>query len=157
MGAESRRTLAPSGPSRGHWHKDRAGPRSEVGELSTGKPSLSVLKRLTNEQIIWLATTRPDGRPHMTPVWYVWRRGGFYACIESRSVKARNIQLEPRVSLALEDGSSPVICEGEARFVRPPWPPEVKRAFKGKYDWDIGPKDRYDQLVRVKPTRWLAW
>jgi hypothetical protein len=33
----------------------------------------------------------------------------------------------------------------------------VIRAFKRKYDWGIDPKDQYDQLIRVKPTRWIGW
>jgi len=114
------------------------------------------MKRLTAEPNIWLATTRPDGRPHLVPVWFVWRRGHFYACIESRSVKARNIHLKNQVSLALGDGSRPVICEGDVSLVPPPWPAEVTRGFLKKYDWSIDPKSQYDQLIRVKPTKWLG-
>jgi hypothetical protein len=77
--------------------------------------------------------------------------------VESRSVKARNIRVEPRVSLALQDGSKPAICEGLARVLTEPWPPEVTQAFLKKYDWGIDPKDEYDQLIEVKPTRWLGW
>jgi hypothetical protein len=124
---------------------------------SVGKPPSAALKRLGSEPNIWLATTRPGGRPHLVPVWFVWKRRRFYLCIESGSVKGRNLLDQPRVSLALEDGSRPVICEGEAARVPYPWPTEVVRAFKEKYDWSIDPKDRYDQLIRVKPIRWLDW
>jgi len=125
--------------------------------VPVAKPSASALKRLHEEPNIWLATTRPDGRPHLIPLWFVWRRGRLYLCVESRSIKARNIGVEPRVSLALQDGSKPVICEGLARALTEPWPPEVTRAFHKKYDWGIDPKDEYDQLIEVKPTRWLGW
>ena len=27
-------------------------------------------QRLATEPILWLATTRPDGRPHLVPVWF---------------------------------------------------------------------------------------
>jgi hypothetical protein len=104
-----------------------------------------------------MATTRSDGRPHLVPVWFVWNRGSFYLCVESASVKARNIQSQPRVSLALEDGSRPVICEGAAAAVPVPWPTEIVHAFKKKYDWDISPEDQYGRLIRVRPTRWLGW
>lgn len=125
--------------------------------MSALKPPSAALKRLQTESNIWLATTRPGGRPHLVPVWFVWRRRRFYLCIESSSVKARNLLDQPRVSLALEDGSRPVICEGEATSVPVPWPVEVVRAFAKKYDWSIGPEDQYDELIRVRPIRWLGW
>ena len=31
------------------------------------------LQRLETEAIIWLATVRSDGRPHLTPIWFVWQ------------------------------------------------------------------------------------
>jgi PPOX class probable F420-dependent enzyme len=118
---------------------------------------MAARKRLEEERNIWLATTRSDGRPHLVPVWFVWKRGHFYLCIEGGSVKARNIRSQNRVSLSLEDGSVPVICEGEATPVPEPWPAEVTRAFTKKYDWAISPRDQYDLLIRVRPMRWLGW
>src|SRR5256885_2571611 len=29
--------------------------------------------RLRHEPIIWLSSVRPDGRPHLVPVWFLWR------------------------------------------------------------------------------------
>jgi hypothetical protein len=116
-----------------------------------------VRRRLDREPNIWLATTRADGRPHLVPIWFVWRRGRFYLCIEEGSVKARNMRSQSHVSLSLEDGSKPVICEGEAASVPVPWPDEVIRAFRKKYDWEISPRDQYNLLVRVTPKKWLEW
>jgi len=28
--------------------------------------------RLAQEFVVWLSTTRPDGRPHIVPVWFSW-------------------------------------------------------------------------------------
>ena len=28
--------------------------------------------RLHNDEVIWLHTTRPDGRPHAVVVWFLW-------------------------------------------------------------------------------------
>jgi hypothetical protein len=140
------------------WTKPGLSHEWRYGEIVPEvKPPSGALKSLKEASNIWMATTRPDGRPHLVPVWFIWNRRRFYMCIESGSVKGRNIQTENRVALALEDGSNPVICEGEATRVPPPWPAEVIRAFKKKYDWSIDPKDQYDQLIRVKPTRWLGW
>ena len=61
-------------------------------------------QRLQSEGNIWVTTVRPDGRPHLTPVWFVWHAGKAYICISPDSVKARNLSRNPRVALALENG-----------------------------------------------------
>ena len=119
--------------------------------------SSEVLQRLTAEANIWFATVRADGRPHLVPVWFAWHSERLYVCIEAGSVKARNLEQNSRVSLALENGSQPVICEGIAAVVSPPWPEPVVDIFKAKYDWDITTDGRYDTLVEVTPVKWLSW
>ena len=116
--------------------------------------------RLETEKNIWVASVRPDGRPHLAPVWFAWHAGKLYVCTEPGSVKARNISQNPRVALALEGGSHPVICEGIAA----PAPAvglaemaDVAAIFRIKYDWDIFSEERYTQLLKVTPTRWLTW
>jgi hypothetical protein len=93
------------------------------------------------------------------PVWFAWScgPGKIYACIEAASVKAGNIGQNPRVSLALENGSQPVIGEGVAALLSPPWPEAVAAIFKAKYDWDITADGQYDTLVEVTPAKWLSW
>lgn len=113
--------------------------------------------RLTIEANIWLTCVRPDGRPHMTPVWFAWHGDKLYACIQSRSIKAQNIRQNPHVSAALEDGSNVVICEGTAAFLPTPWPVDVADIFKAKYDWDITTDGDYDQLLEITPGKWLVW
>ena len=78
-------------------------------------------------------------------------------CISSRSVKAKNFQANRHVSLALENGSSPMICEGRAEIVAQPWSPEILAGFKEKYDWDIVADHEYDLVVAVAPEKWLRW
>ncbi|HEX5616142.1 MAG TPA: pyridoxamine 5'-phosphate oxidase family protein, partial [Acidimicrobiia bacterium] len=34
--------------------------------------------RLVASQQYWMATVRPDGRPHVVPRWGVWLDGGLY-------------------------------------------------------------------------------
>lgn len=113
--------------------------------------------RLEKEANIWVATVRPDGRPHLTPVWFAWHDSRLYICIQPDGVKARNLGQNPAISLALENGSSPIICEGRAAAVPPPYPPELVAAFKAKYDWDISTDSEYNYLVEITPLKWLAW
>lgn len=96
---------------------------------------------------VWVATVRPDGRPHLVPVWFVVADGKWYICTAPESVKARNLQKNPKIAVALEDGSDPHILEGEARAVKPR--AEVVRLFKEKYDWDIETDAFYTLTIEV--------
>ena len=98
----------------------------------------AVEDRLARERNVWLCTLRRDGSPHMTPVWFVYADGVWWIGCEGRSVKARNVAADPRVSLALEDGVHPVVAEGVARLHRAGFPPAIVAAFAEKYGgWDI--------------------
>ena len=116
--------------------------------------------KLETEKNIWVASVRPDGRPHLAPVWFAWHADKLYVCTEPGSVKARNISQNPRVALALEGGSHPVICEGIAAPAPAPGSAEMAKVaaiFRAKYDWDISSEERYTQLLEITPTRWLTW
>lgn len=72
-------------------------------------------ERLTHSHDYWLATVWPDGRPHVTPVWGVWRDDALWFSCSRRSRKARNLDVNPRVVATTDDPANPVIVEGEAQ------------------------------------------
>lgn len=117
----------------------------------------TVKQRLAKERNIWMATVRPDGRPHLVPVWFIQAEDRLYVCIEPESVKCRNLLSNKNVCLALEDAVHPVICEGQARLLEKPWPAEVISLFVEKYGWDISAERQYTQLVEITPRKWLHW
>ncbi|RPI23043.1 MAG: pyridoxamine 5'-phosphate oxidase [Acidobacteria bacterium] len=119
--------------------------------------SAQAVKRLQTEKIIWMATVRPGGRPHLVPVWFVLVEGRIYACIDPDSVKGRNLKENPNISVALEEGKHPLICEGQTGFPPKPWPAAVVGAFLSKYEWDISTDDRYSALIEVTPVKWMSW
>jgi nitroimidazol reductase NimA-like FMN-containing flavoprotein (pyridoxamine 5'-phosphate oxidase superfamily) len=125
--------------------------------VSSEKPERLDTARLRDEQNIWFATVRPDGRPHLTPIWFVYVDGRFYVCTSSKAVKARNVRANARASVALESGSQPVIVEGDARVLSRPYPATVAAEFERKFDWDLDSEPEYDALIEVIPTRWLRW
>ena len=49
-------------------------------------------ERLEESHNYWLATVRPDGRPHLMIVWGLWYGGVFYFSTGSDSRKARNLE-----------------------------------------------------------------
>jgi F420H(2)-dependent biliverdin reductase len=115
------------------------------------------LKKLEQQQIIWIASVRPDGRPHMSPVWFIYYEGKIYVSTDPKSVKVRNLLGNPHAVLALEDGLHPVICEATARRLPPPWDEEILKIFREIYDWDITTESQYNDLWEFTPVKWLTW
>ena len=106
---------------------------------------------------VWFATVRPDGRPHLVPIWFVVEGERWYVCTGAGSVKARNLKENPAVSLALEDGDHPFVVEGQARAIdtAESVAASVAAKFKAKYDWDITTDTQYTQLIEVTVSRRL--
>jgi|SRR5437016_6544294 len=74
-------------------------------------------ERLSREPIIWLGTTRPDGRPHRVPVWFLWHDPLVLVFSMPRTQKLRNITGTPWVTLTLDTadrGRDIVMAEGRA-------------------------------------------
>ncbi|MEH1055763.1 TIGR03618 family F420-dependent PPOX class oxidoreductase [Micromonospora sp. CPCC 206171] len=121
-------------------------------------PGADLLDRLDRERTVWLCTLRPDGSPHLTPVWFHYAEGRFWIGTAEWTVKARNVRADPRVTLALPDTDAPVVAEGVVTVVRPPFAPEVVAGLAERYHgWDIataGPDGQY-LLFRIDVTRWL--
>ena len=115
------------------------------------------IEKLEKQQTIWFGSVRSDGKPHLTPVWFVWHEGKLYISIDSNSVKSRNLKQNPWVVFALEDGSHPVICEGKAVFIMPPLKEALSAAFYSKYEWDLAKEAQYDQIVEITPIKWMTW
>ncbi len=114
-------------------------------------------QKLELNKNIWVATVRSDGRPHLSPVWFIFLAGKLYICIDPKSVKSKNLNSNPNITLALEDGLHPLICEAQAAFVSQPYPSEVLAYFQHKYEWDILQDKDYNQLLEISPMRWLNW
>jgi F420H(2)-dependent biliverdin reductase len=112
-------------------------------------------KRLMTEPNIWLAAVRADGRPHLTPIWFVWVDEKIWLCTQRSAVKARILSVRPLVSFALEDGNAPVTGEGVAALVSVgDAPPAVSAAFRTKYDWNLGDSDD-NVIIEITVSKWL--
>src|SRR5262249_41592606 len=71
-----------------------------------------VAERLAPASIFWLHTTGPSGAPDAAPVWGVVVGEQLYFYTERSTVKARNIERDPRVLVHLESGADVVIVRG---------------------------------------------
>ncbi|MEA2717732.1 MAG: hypothetical protein QOI99_2049 [Actinomycetota bacterium] len=74
-------------------------------------------ERLAFSHDYWLATVRPDGRPHVMPVWAVWDAGCLWFSSSLGSRKARNLDADPRLTVTTDNALEPVVLEGTAERV----------------------------------------
>ena len=66
-----------------------------------------------------VATVRPDGRPHVSPVSFGSWDGKVYAMLVDGAVKLNNIRHNPRVAVSVATDERPykyVLVEGEAKI-----------------------------------------
>jgi PPOX class probable F420-dependent enzyme len=76
-----------------------------------------VCDQLRNARNYWVASTRPDGRPHAAPVWGLWLDQAFYFSTDPTSRKGRNLAARPEVAVHLESGDEAVMLEGSVEIV----------------------------------------
>lgn len=119
-----------------------------VEELGPYLTWVEVEARLVESRQYWLATTRPDGRPHVVPRWGVWLDGKFWYDGSPETRHARNLESNPHCVLHLEDGWKATIVEGQSRRSEPIMGPLGERLaaeFAHKYR---------DQGYAPEPTAW---
>jgi uncharacterized pyridoxamine 5'-phosphate oxidase family protein len=65
---------------------------------------------IKSQRILRLATIDPNGNPHIVPVWYHYIKGKIYVGTNTRTIKAKNVRNNPKVSFCVDVGvSSPDI------------------------------------------------
>lgn len=93
----------------------------------------SVVERLEREPLAWFSTLRPDGSPHLTPVWFVFHDSTLWICSARKNQKVRNVRRDPRVSVALEGGTAPIVAEGRVTIRPYDFSPELIERFKARW------------------------
>jgi PPOX class probable F420-dependent enzyme len=125
-----------------------------------------VTRFLATEPVVWLSTVRPDGAPHLVPIWYWWDGTALVVFSKPDAVKVRNLRSEPRVMLAVGDPEADFdVSLVEARAHLLPAGTPVPEQFFAKYAARMAAigLDRatftatYTQCLRIAPTRCLAW
>ncbi|HVQ96364.1 MAG TPA: PPOX class F420-dependent oxidoreductase [Mycobacteriales bacterium] len=70
-----------------------------------------------------VATTRPDGRPHVAPVWFVLDGADLVFTTGRNTAKGRALTADPRVAICVDDERPPfsfVLIEGTATVSEEP-------------------------------------
>jgi nitroimidazol reductase NimA-like FMN-containing flavoprotein (pyridoxamine 5'-phosphate oxidase superfamily) len=86
---------------------------------ATPIPWSRALAELTEAEVYWLSTVRPDGRPHVTPIAAVVEGEAVYFCTGPTERKARNLERNRYVvittgSNTIQHGVD-VVIEGDAK------------------------------------------
>lgn len=113
------------------------------------------------------ATTRRDGRPHITPVWYVLDGDDLIFTTHETSLKAIDLRRDPRICLCVDDETPPfdyVMFEGTVtlsddleELAR--WATVIGGRYMGaNRAEEFGKRNGVpgEVLVRVTPTKVLA-
>ena len=122
------------------------------------------MARLRTANNYWIATTRPDGRPHSAPVWGVWLDDGLW--FGTMGQKIKNLTATPYAVVHLDSADDVIMVQGrvelehDAALVQ-----RAADAFRVKYaDGETGePFDVYPALgdepalFHVIPEVGWAW
>ncbi len=109
-----------------------------------------------------IATVRPDGRPHVAPIWFVLDGDELLFTTWHTTAKAANLRHNPQLSLCVDDETPPfafVKYDGEARFFDDPqalrhWATVIAARYMGGEQAEaFGKRNAVpgELLVRVTP------
>jgi PPOX class probable F420-dependent enzyme len=123
---------------------------------------------LRREAIIWLSSVRPDGGPHLVPIWFSWDGREILVASKPHAQKVRNFRANPVVMLACgeaEEDFDVGLVEGRAELLAEPAAEILPASHLAKYHGQmaaigLGPDEflsTYSQVVRIVPTRFLPW
>jgi PPOX class probable F420-dependent enzyme len=129
-------------------------------------PRRSILDALEREPVVWLSTTRPDGGPHVVPLWFLWDGRSIVAFSKPHAQKVRNLRADPRAMVAVGRAGATLDVELIEAVAELPGPTDtLPGCFATKYV-DLAAEagvtlDRfatvYTQPIVLHPLRWLGW
>jgi PPOX class probable F420-dependent enzyme len=122
---------------------------------------------LASEPVVWLSTVRPDGAPHLVPVWFTWDGEALTVYSKPTAQKVRNARGNPRVMLALgaaDEDFDVSMAEARVELLEGPVS-QLPDAHLRKYGQRMAAlgltpdafRTTYSQVMRIVPTRELPW
>lgn len=99
--------------------RDRPQVAAEYG-FATGEEGLldweMVSDALGRAATYWLATIRPDGRPHATPIWGAWTGDGLHFEGGDTTRWAKNLASSAELAVGVEQDGYHMVLEGHAHL-----------------------------------------
>ena len=100
-----------------------------------------------------LATLMKDGRPQVTPIWYMYENGKLLVNTTKDRVKYRNVRRDPRVCFLVDDGYPYVSIWGKARVATERDPKKdietLAIRYQGKREGRKAARERFWKQDRV--------
>ena len=123
---------------------------------------------LDREAIVWLSTVRPDGRPHLIPIWFLWDGDAVLFASKPQACKVANLRAKAECMLAVGDPMADfdvALIEARAELASMTTFELLAAGLLAKYGERMRAADltagtfaeTYSQVIRVVPTRWLPW
>jgi PPOX class probable F420-dependent enzyme len=130
-------------------------------------PRPSIASALERDPVVWLSSVRPDGSPHLLPLWFTWDGDTILVYSKPGAQKVRNLRASPRVMVAVgaPTPSFDVELIEAVAELEPPATERLPETFRRKYAGLMAragiTAERfaavYSQPIRIRPTRWLGW
>jgi PPOX class probable F420-dependent enzyme len=122
---------------------------------------------LAEEPVVWLSTVRPDGTPHLVPIWFSWDGEALIVFSKPHAQKVRNLRTNPRAMLALgepDEDFDVVLADARVELLEGP-ATELPAGHLVKYGarmtaLGLTPAEflaTYSQVLRIVPIRSLGW
>jgi PPOX class probable F420-dependent enzyme len=129
---------------------------------------VSAVSRRRSATSVWIASVRPDGAPHLIPLWFAWDGDDLIVLSKPNAQKVRNLRRDPRVVLALgsvDHGMDVDLIEGLGEVLDAPSSAVIPATAFARY---AGPMARlgltldvffatYSQPIRIRLLRRLNW
>jgi hypothetical protein len=95
-----------------------------------------VERRLASGGWFWLASLRPDGAPHMMPLFAAWSESALFIVSKESARKSRNLDADGRCVISTESDGAHLVVEGAASRVHDRETLErASAAFEQIYGW----------------------
>ena len=142
-----------------------------IGATATAGATLAgarIRRFLEEEPIVWLSMVRPDGRPHLVPIWFWWDGVAILIFSKPDAQKVRNLRGRPDVMLALGDADEDFdvgLLRGTAELLDRPTREVVPAAHLAKYAERMAAigldtetyAETYSQVIRITPADYVGW
>jgi PPOX class probable F420-dependent enzyme len=131
-------------------------------------PRQSIAEALERQTVVWVSSVRPDGRPHLLPLWFVWDGDSILVFSKPHAQKVRNVQASPRVMVGVGEPAADwdvELLEGVAELLPLVSADVLPESFAAKYRELMARAgttreqfaQTYSQPIRIRPTRWLNY
>ena len=135
---------------------------------TTSLAATRIRRFLEQEPVVWLSTVRPDGGPHLVPIWFWWDGDALLVFSKPDAQKVRNLRERPSAMLALgdaEDDFDVAMLVGRAELLERPTSEVMPAAHLAKYARQLAAigltaaeyAATYSQVIRIVPVRPLDW